>query len=136
MWYSGLAPLKTRFLGWGVLGTWRSGFLGQKRGYLPPPRRRDCLYKQTQFAGAECAKRTQFPASRADNARAAEPDGAGLGPAFAKQVIERHGGRIWARNNPRSAPPSALPFPRTHLSGHLDRIKIFRQRNFFIYNML
>jgi hypothetical protein len=53
-WRSGPAPLKTRFLGpvGCVCGTWRSGFLGQKRGYLPPDRRRDFLYKQSQLPKA------------------------------------------------------------------------------------
>jgi signal transduction histidine kinase len=37
---------------------------------------------------------------RADNARAVERDGTGLGLALAKQVVDRHGGHIWAQNNP------------------------------------
>lgn len=36
---------------------------------------------------------------RAENARRIEKDGTGLGLSIAKQVVERHGGRIWASNN-------------------------------------
>jgi signal transduction histidine kinase len=36
---------------------------------------------------------------RAENARKMERDGTGLGLSIARQVVERHGGRMWAQNN-------------------------------------
>jgi len=49
---------------------------------------------------------------RADNARAAERDGTGLGLAFAKQVVERHGGRIWARQNAQGGSSFIFTLPK------------------------
>jgi signal transduction histidine kinase len=50
---------------------------------------------------------------RADNARAIERDGTGLGLAFAKQVVKRHGGRICAQNNPTSGATFTFTLPKT-----------------------
>ena len=49
---------------------------------------------------------------RADNARKMERDGTGLGLAFAKQAIEKHGGKIWAQNNPDSGSTFSFTLPK------------------------
>ncbi|MHC4758201.1 MAG: sensor histidine kinase [Planctomycetota bacterium] len=49
---------------------------------------------------------------RADNARKMERDGTGLGLSIVKQVIDRHGGRIWAQNNTDSGSTFSFLLPQ------------------------
>ena len=49
---------------------------------------------------------------RADNARKVERDGTGLGLSIAKQVVERHGGKIWAENNQTAGSTFSFVLPK------------------------
>ena len=49
---------------------------------------------------------------RSKNARDVERDGTGLGLSIAKQVIERHHGRIWAKNNPQTGSTFSFTLPK------------------------
>ena len=53
---------------------------------------------------------------RASNAREVESHGTGLGLSIASQVVQRHGGRIWARNN-EGGPGSTFSFYIPRVSG-------------------
>lgn len=51
--------------------------------------------------------------NRASNAREIERDGTGLGLSIAKEVIERHGGTIWAKSNsPKSGSTFTFQIPK------------------------
>ena len=57
---------------------------------------------------------------RASNAKNVERDGTGLGLSFARQVIERHGGRIWAENNGDGGSKFSFTLPKTHAAVATD----------------
>ncbi len=50
---------------------------------------------------------------RATNAKRIEKDGTGLGLSIAKQIIERHGGRIWVESNESSGTTFRFTLPKT-----------------------
>jgi len=53
---------------------------------------------------------------RASNARKIERDSTGLGLSIVKQVIERHGGRVWAQNNPDGGSTFSFTLPKTAIN--------------------
>jgi signal transduction histidine kinase len=50
---------------------------------------------------------------RAENARKVERDGTGLGLSIAKQIVERHGGQIWAENNEGGGSTFSFRLPKS-----------------------
>ena len=48
---------------------------------------------------------------RADTSRQRDTEGSGLGLAIAKSIVERHGGRIWAENNPNQGLSVVMELP-------------------------
>ena len=60
---------------------------------------------------------------RASNARAQERDGTGLGLSIVKQIIDRHGGKIWARSELGKGTTIAFSLPKSHRTDDYNTMK-------------